>query len=149
MMPTRRRPDVARRRLPYIAAVAGLALQLGVAMAEDLPVLRQGMWEFSRTMEAGGNGKPQVIATKKCTDPSADMKLQNAMLTKAGCSFSPLVRSGTTYTFTSQCTLQGISVQSRSVLSFASDSAYEVNVESSQGGKVSRERLVARRVGGC
>jgi hypothetical protein len=126
-----------------------IALSEGLAHADDLPTFRSGMWEFNRTMEGGNQGKAQTITNKKCTNPSEDMKRQNEMLSKSGCKFSPIARSGNTYNFTSDCTMQGISAQGKTALSVENDSAYTVNIETRQGKQVTRETLNARRIGEC
>jgi hypothetical protein len=131
------------------AVAASLATLAAVAMAQEFPVFRKGLWEFNRTVDGGGTGKTQTMTTKKCADPTNDMKKQNAMLTKVGCTFSPVAKHGTSYTFTSQCNVQGVSAQSKSVISVEGDSAYRVNVESRQGGQGTKELLVARRIGDC
>jgi len=106
------------------------------------------MWEFNRTI-TDASGKTQTITTKKCTNPTDDMRKQNDMLTKAGCKFSAATRSGSAYSVTSQCNIQGVAAQSKSVISVDGDAAYQVNVESQQGGATTKELLVARRIGDC
>ncbi|MFO1304615.1 MAG: DUF3617 family protein [Burkholderiales bacterium] len=133
------------RCLAMLALAAGASC---VASAQDFPSFRRGMWELSRTID-DGSGKPQVLSTKKCSDPTSDMRQQNAMLSKAGCTFSPTTRSGASYSFTAQCSMQGTSTQSKSVITPDGDSAYKVEVESRTGGKPSKELLVAKRVGDC
>jgi hypothetical protein len=127
---------------------ASLTALVIVSDAQNLPVFRKGIWEFTRTVDKG-SGKPQTIRTRKCTNPTDDMKKQNEMLTKAGCKFSPVTRSGTSYSFTAQCNIQGGSAQSKSVISVDSDDAYKVTVESHQGGQSAKEILVAKRTGDC
>jgi hypothetical protein len=56
------------------AVVSVVALCAVVAAREDLPLFRQGMWKFTRTV----NGK--AIESSKCTVPTDDMKRQNATL---------------------------------------------------------------------
>ena len=132
--------------------LTGICIPLleGLAHSEDLPAFRRGMWEFNRTMKgADSQGKSQTITSKQCTNPTEDMKKQNEMLSKAGCKFSPVTRSGNTYSFTSDCTLQGISAQGKSVVSVENDSAYTVNIETRQGNQVTKETLRARRIGEC
>jgi Protein of unknown function (DUF3617) len=117
------------------------------AMADDLPVFRQGLWEFDRSVD-GGDGKPVALTTQKCTDPTADMKKKNEA---AGgtCKMSPVARSGNLYTFSAECTILGVSMQSKSVITAESDSAYKVDVEARQDGITTREQLKAKRVGDC
>ena len=133
-----------------IAFLLVATLAAGRAAADDWPALRAGMWEFNRTIETPGSpGKPEVIQRKDCANPTEDMKKQNAMLTKAGCKFSPVVRSGNTYTISSACTMQGLSSTGKSVLTVQGDGAYEIRVESDIGGKKTHEVLRAKRTGDC
>lgn len=127
-----------------VIAVSLAALAI-VSDAQDLPGFRKGMWEFTRTVD-NGSGKPQTISTWKCTNPTDDMRKQNEMLTKAVCKFSPITRSETSYSFTAQCQIQGVSAQSKSVISVDSDDAYKVTVESHQGGQSAKEQ---RSTGDC
>lgn len=146
-MSHRRSAVLARTGLLLLAVACLLA---AVAQAEELPAFRQGLWRFKRTVEGMGTaGKPQTIDTSKCTDPSADMKKQNAMLAKSGCTATPLARSGNTYTFTATCTIEGKTLESKSALTVESDSAYSIEIETTSGSTKSHERLDARRTGDC
>jgi len=149
MLTQRRHFSRATRRLVIASAMTvGLATLGSVSGAQELPNFRRGMWEFNRTI-GDASGKMQTMTTKKCTNPTDDMRKQNDMLTKAGCKFSAGTRSGSSYSFTSQCNIQGIAAQSTSVISVDSDTAYKVNVESQQGEAKTKELLVARRIGDC
>lgn len=130
------------------AMAISLAALAVVCNAQDLPAFRKGVWEFTRTID-NGSGKPQTIKTRKCTNPTDDMKRQNEMLMNAGCKFSPIRQSGTSYSFTAQCQIQGVSAQTKSVISVESYDAYQVTVESQQGGRATKELLVAKRTGDC
>lgn len=137
-------------------AVASLGAALPAAQAEELPTFRKGMWEFDRTMEMGrdmGSG-PKTIASRRCTEPGEDMKRQQAMFAKSGCTVSPVSRRGSVYSFVADCKGAGIgAVVSQSVITVESDSAYTIEVESTGdvdgGGRKNRELLKARRVGDC
>lgn len=142
------RPRSAASPVVAVAIGAAAALLAGTALADDLPTFRKGTWEFQRTVD-GGPGKSQKLSNRECVDPTADMKRQNAMLTKMGCTFSPVAKSGNAYTFTSQCRMQGIVAQSKTVLTYENEGAYRLNVESTQNGQPSKETLVAKRVGDC
>jgi hypothetical protein len=138
----------ATRGLCIGVTTLGLLVSVPVAVGQELPGFRKGLWEFNRSIDSG-SGKPQSVATKQCVNPSDDMKKQNEMLTRAGCTFSPVARSGNAYSFSSQCRIQGVSAQSKSVIHADGDSAYRIEVESQQGQVKTRETLVAKRVGDC
>ena len=137
--------------LPPVGLLVALALTLAaVASADPWPVLRSGMWEYQRTMVRSDQpGKPIVVTKRKCGNPTEDMKRQNAQLTAAGCRFSPVRKAGNTYTYTAQCSMAGLQVQSRSTLTVENPGAYRLFVESREGGATSKETLIARRVGDC
>ena len=117
------------------------------SIADELPVFRKGLWEFDRSVD-GGDGKPVALTTQKCTDPTADMKKKNEAALGT-CKISPVARSGNFYTFSAECTILGVSMQSKSVITAESDSAYRVDVEARQDGITTREQLTAKRVGDC
>ena len=58
-------------------------------------------------------------------------------------------KSGNLYTFTFKCTIQGVALQSKSVITAESDTAYKVDAETEAGGKTTRELLTARWIGNC
>jgi len=142
-----------RIRHTYWSRLAALAIAIAgsvAAHAEDFPFLRQGMWEFKRTVEGQGTGgKPENIQNRKCVDPGAEMKKTNETLARQGCTFSPLAKNGSSYSFSADCQMQGVKMQSRSVIVVQSDSAYRVEVTSTGAGTSTKELLIARRVGDC
>src|SRR3981081_2931138 len=99
-------PGVAMHRNRGGGSAAGSAAALVVALmvtaadgarADEPPAFRQGLWEFDRTI--GG----QKLQTKSWSNPSEDMKRQNAIREKGGCKSSPGKQSGNAYTFTVDC----------------------------------------------
>lgn len=137
-------PIACKRAAVMLAA--GLAAGAATA-AGDWPALRHGVWEVNRTIE--GRGPAKSMQVNRCFDPTEDMKRQNEMLTRGGCTFSPITRSGNVYTYSATCKMQGMSGTSKSVLTVDGDSANTIRVESDFGGEVGRELLRARRVGDC
>jgi hypothetical protein len=97
----------------------------------------------------GGDGQPATLTNQKCTSPTDDMNAKTESMAQAGCQASPVTRNGNLYSFSLKCTIQGISIESKSLITFESDSAYKVDVESKQGSKTTREQLNARRIGDC
>jgi hypothetical protein len=147
----RRIPHLVRRvAWSPVATFVGLVAVSAPALADDLPAFKPGMWEFKRTIEGqGAGGKPQNLENRKCADPTADMKKMNDMLARQGCKFSAISRSGSTYSFSSDCRIQGTQYQSRSVIMADGGSAYRVEVTSTGAGPATKELLVARRIGEC
>jgi hypothetical protein len=132
-------------RLALLVLLGGCATP---ALADDLPVFRQGLWEFKRSVD-GGDGKPATLTNQKCTNPTEDMQKKTVSMMTAGCKSTPVSKSGNLYSFSLQCKIQGVEIQSRSVITVESDSAYKVDAESKQGSKTTREQLSARRLGDC
>jgi hypothetical protein len=131
-------------------ACAVLVLFAQGVRAEEWPAFRAGTWDFNRSIQtAGSAAAPQVVNSSRCVNPSEDMQRQNQMLSKAGCSFSPLTRSGNVYTFAADCRIQGIAGKSKSTITVESDSAYTIRVESTLGPQPTTELLRARRTGDC
>jgi hypothetical protein len=140
---------ILRSSPTLVSALAVLCGALVPALAADLPAFRKGMWEFTRTVDTQGQSKPVTMTNRKCTEPSADMKNIQALLAKQGCKLSPATAKGNQYTFSSECTVKGEAMSSRSVITVESDSAYKIEVSSKGGGRSTKELLVARRVGAC
>lgn len=106
------------------------------------------LWQFERTMASAG--KPsEKVSTRDCMDPTAEQAEQRAMLTKAGCRFSPLEQSGKTYRYSADCKMGGMSVSSKSVLEAQGADAYTITIESVTDGVKMHEVVTARRVGDC
>ncbi len=126
-----------------------LLLASAPAYGDEPPVLRQGLWQFERTV--GG----QKLQAQECVDPNEGMKRQNALLEKSGCTFSPGNRAGKTYTFTVDCSIKppgggtAVTVHSTSVMTVESDSAYKVEITTTGAGTSTPELLLARRLGDC
>ncbi len=141
--------------LGKLVLAASFLVAAGHASADDLPPLRQGLWEFNRSIQgASAPADQKKLTVRKCVNPREDMKKQNAMLEKAGCKFSQMKKMGKTYSFSADCTIQDAGRStSRSVMTVDSDSAYTVKVESESemGGKkaTTSEVLAAKRVGDC
>jgi hypothetical protein len=148
--------EVFNRLLRYRPKVAGSWLLVLIAfsafsnpaVAEDLPAFRQGLWEFQRTVGT------QKMVNKNCTNPTEDMKQQNAMLAKMGCRVSPLTKKGNAYTFTAECAAEGtsggqVNSLTTTVITVESDSAYTVQVDGTINGQPTKELLTARRIGDC
>ncbi len=131
-----------------LALAALLALSASIARAADWPDFKPGRWTFDRTMTPTG-ATPSKVSRTECADPTADQEAQQAMLTKAGCQFTPLVQSGNTYRYSATCKMAGMTIKSDSVLTVASAEAYTITVDSTEDGVPTHEVLRARRVGDC
>ena len=133
-----------RNQIAFLLA----ALALPALAADELPAFRAGLWEFRRSVD-GGDGRPATLTNQKCTNPTEDMQKKTETMIAAGCKPTPVTKSGNLYSFSFKCKLQGVDIQSKSLITVESDSAYKVDAESKQGGKTTREQLDARRIGNC
>jgi hypothetical protein len=124
------------------------AVALPALAADELPSFRAGLWEFRRSVD-GGDGKPATLTSQKCTNPTVDMQKKTESMMAAGCKPTPVSKRGNLYSFSLKCKLQGVDVQTKSLITFESDSAYKVDAESKQGSRTTREQLDARRIGNC
>jgi hypothetical protein len=120
------------------------------ARAEDLPVFRPGLWEFTRSMDDNSGMYRQTKFTRqKCAAPTADLRKASEKMSAQGCSQSPLLRIGDSYEGTSTCQVFGIQMESHTVLTAAGDGAYR-RVTTARGEKGSTtEEITARRLGDC
>jgi len=130
-----------------LVLVALLTAAPWVARADEVPLLRQGLWEFQRT--AGVN----KFAATECIDPSEDLRRQHAALEKMGCKLSPPQRAGSTYTYTADCSVKlpsgAVTFSTTSVLTAESDTAYRIENRLTNQGGTSNESITAQRVADC
>ncbi len=137
------------RLQPYLllALVTLLTAAPWAARADEVPLLRQGLWEYQRS--AGVN----KFAATECIDPSEDLRRQHTALEKMGCKLSPALRTGATYIYTADCSVKlpsgAVAFSTTSVLTAESDIAYRIeNRLTSQGG-TTNESITAQRVADC
>jgi hypothetical protein len=141
-------PDSTTRISLALGATVLLAFGSAPALGADWPTFKPGQWSFERTM-TGADAKDQKVATTECIDPTADQKKQQALLTSAGCKFTPLKSSGKTHRYSSDCKMGRVTSKSNSVLEVESAEAYTLTVDATVNGKKGREVLRARRTGDC
>ena len=145
-MKVRSPSNAIARTKRFVLAASVLASATAVG-AEDLPQFRPGLWEFKRTIEELKQGvKPPPLNLQECVDPTASLKKHKET---PGCKFSPMTRTGDSYSFTADCQTDRGRLRSKSVITVESDSAYRLRVESQVGEQQVTELLVARRIGEC
>lgn len=139
----------ARRNGPRQLGFALVAVLLAAPMAraDDVPPLRQGLWEYQRT--AG----TQKFAAKECIDPSEDLRRQHAALERMGCKLAPVAREGTTYTYAADCVLKlpsgAVTFSTTTVVAADGDTAYHVESRMTNQGSTTSETITAQRVADC
>ena len=132
-----------------MTVVATLAACIAtVASAADWPKFKPGQWQFDRTIEGTGP-EPQKLTKVECVDPTEENRKQRAMLTQAGCQFTPVAEKGSTYTYGATCRIGSVSSTSRSTLVADGNEAYTVTIDSETDGVKTHEVLTARRLGDC
>jgi hypothetical protein len=136
---------------------AGPALLLAFALllvatprlsrAEDVPAFRQGLWEYQRAV--GGN----KYAATECLDPGEDLRRQQSALQKMGCKLSPTAHAGSSWTYSADCTVKlpsgAMSFSRTSVLTADSDSAYQVEMRTTDRTGTTSQVISAHRVADC
>ena len=131
----------------WLALAATLAAAPCTALADEFPSLRQGLWEFQRTV---GTNK---YAAKECLDPSEDLLRRQAALQKMGCKLSPLTRTGSTYTYTADCAVKlpsgAAMFSTTSAVTVDSDSVYQMETRTTSRNRTSSELVTAQRVADC
>jgi Protein of unknown function (DUF3617) len=142
---------VRKSRLgPLLAFAIVAAVAAGrMAVAEELPQFRQGLWSYSSTKFVQGNTRPRARNLQVCVDPTRDMQKKWQTLALRACKFSPIAHDGNRYTYTSTCQSKGVSLQATSTISADSDSSYRVETESRADSFLEKEIILARRVGDC
>jgi len=145
-MPSSLRPG--RRFVPTLLGLGAAAALAATAHAVDWPVFKPGLWTFERSRATAGSTRDKVTRTE-CADPTVDQQAEIDRLTEAGCEFTIVTRSGSTYRYSATCRLSGTSSTSESVLDVESDEAYTITIESVVDGGRITEVLRARRIGDC
>ena len=130
-----------------LVLVALLTAAPSVVHADEVPLLRQGLWEYQRT-----TGLSKFAATE-CIDPSEDLRRQHTALEKMGCRVSPAQRTGSTYAYAADCSVKlpsgVVTFSTSSVLTAESDSAFRVENRMTNQGGTTNESIAAQRVADC
>ena len=135
-----------RSRL-LLALVGLLGAAPWAALADEVPLLRQGLWEYQKT--AGAN----KFAATECIDPSEDLRRQHAALQKMGCTLSPTLHNGSSYTYAAECSVKlpsgAVSFSTVTVLTAEGDSAYRLENRMTSRSGTTNESITAQRVADC
>ncbi|OGW60363.1 MAG: hypothetical protein A2V83_03940 [Nitrospirae bacterium RBG_16_64_22] len=141
-----------------VILVLSVLLVPALALADDLPAMRAGMWEFVRKAPqdpVNSPGKLSTMNNKECVkDMKALFQKQKAMLSKM-CKFSETKKSGNTYTTASTCDVPQMQAKytTRNATTVKGDSAYESrsDTEGTAAGKPVKwtETVSAKRIGDC
>ena len=115
----------------------------------ELPAFRSGLWEYRRTFMSPETGKPQVATTRKCADPTVEMREKMETLKKKGCQFAPLKRNSDRYISSWVCQTPTGAMRFRDVLLAKDADSYEDLSETHTRQRVMQQRIEAARRGEC
>lgn len=138
----------SRSGLAFLLALAILLVATPrMSRAEDVPSFRQGLWEYERA--AGGS----KYAASECLDPGEELRREQTALQKIGCKLSPTSHAGSTWTYSADCTVKlpsGVmSFSKTSVLTADSDTAYQVEMRTTDKSGTTSQVISAHRVADC
>ncbi len=124
------------------------------AAADDFPKLKPGLWETTTSTTRGSAGAPR--ASTLCLDDSVQKEMYKVSMGMMSnmCSKYDLKHVGDKMTSDMVCDLGGTKMQSRSVMTFAGNTAYRTEAHSTfdppMGGmKESTTIIEGRYVGPC
>jgi hypothetical protein len=154
------RSKMAAKANSVYAAAAGIALLLACAAplpsaAETVvPPMKQGLWEYQRSIQGAAKEVPAESKYRRCTNPSRDFERQGSMLAQAGCTFHFATTAADTIDRVATClTSDGSMMRNRTWLHVADGGEFSARIES--GGMLgdssakSVEELKGKRIGDC
>ena len=116
------------RRLLALGLSLGALALAGVAVADELPLRKPGLWEMK--VVKVGSDLPS-ITMQHCTDATVDKDMADSVspLVKRVCSKRDVQKTATGYVSDSLCTIAGVSVTSHSEIVGDFNSAYTVTTK--------------------
>ena len=115
----------------------------------ERPTVRSGLWEYRRTFMRPDTGRPQAATTRKCADPTVEMREKMEALKKKGCQFAPLKRTNDRYISSWVCQTPTGAMRFRDVLLAKDADSYEDVSETHTRERVMQQRIEASRRGEC
>jgi hypothetical protein len=112
-------------RIATALAIACCCLAGASAFAEDIPVLKSGLWELSRTTSQ----QPEKRLTTMCLDESVQAQMRDFGLgvAKELCSKSDRRVEGERLTIDAVCKLGATTMTAHSVMTFSGNTAYHTD----------------------
>ncbi len=143
-----------RRLWPAIAAACALLATSSASFAYDGPTFRSGLWKFERTLETDGkpndrlqtSGLPIARQMIRCVNPTLELKAEFTPLKAGGCSTRDLRKTDDGYAFQKVC---GGAAPIKTEINVKGDSGYTEIHQGSIGKILTKETVVAQRVGDC
>ena len=140
---------MTRRFLSLGVAGCALALlPLHVAVAEDLPVRKAGLWEMK--IVKAGSAQPEMTM-QHCTDETTDKDMNNLVSPMAMqiCSKQDLQKTATGYVGDSVCSIAGTTLTTHSEITGDFNSAYTVTSKSHSDRLDTVTTIEAKWLGAC
>jgi hypothetical protein len=128
------------------------AMSPALAVSEDWPKFRRGVWQFDRTLAAARptpEGKIQIFSKqqmRRCVNPSEAMKETFKVTNIGSCHSSRPERVDNQYMFALRCDYMG---PVRTTISVESDVAYTEINELRVGDLPRTDTVVAKRIADC
>ena len=146
------RSEAHRRRVPAIAAVVALSAATPACLAYDGPTFRSGLWKFERTLGTDGKETNRLqtsgllIAREmtRCVNPTSAMEAQFTPF--GACKPKNFRKTDGGYVFQKFC---GSGAPIETQIDVRGDSAYTLINQGNIGKILSKETVVAQRVGDC
>ena len=146
------RDDRIRYAWRPLAVLAAALMVVPAWAAVDYPKLKAGQWEM-RT-DTGKSSAPRT--TTLCTDDAVQKELINmgVGMQKEMCSKSDIRREGLRVIVTAQCKVGESTIVTKAVMTFAGDTAYKTDVDSTysppfMGMKEAKTSMEGKYVGPC
>ena len=115
----------------------------------ELPAFQPGLWEYRRTLVNGRSPQPQVSTTRKCSNPTADIRDKMEQLRKKNCQFAPLKHINDHYISSWVCHTPTGVMRFRDVLTVKDPASYQDVSETHSTQHVSQQKIEAVRLGEC
>lgn len=136
---------------PNVLLIVASLATAGVAIAQDLPKRKPGLWQ--QNMTTTGGPMPATSMTM-CTDERMDQMLVDQSQGQAQCKQQTARREGNAVVIDAVCTHQGTTVRTKGRFSGDFNSSYVGEMHSTfeppkQGIKEMRQKIEARWLGPC
>jgi hypothetical protein len=121
---------------------------VAAAAGNEGPLPRAGMWALKTTLQ-GQSAAARSSSEQQCVDPMAHLRRTAERLLEQGCKVSGLKKRRNTYSFASECRLDGGLRLTYSVMNVDDEDTYTLDVVSHGSEGLVKEHLEAKRLGEC
>jgi hypothetical protein len=120
------------------------------AAVKAVPQFLPGLWEYRHTTSVGERGEPHLSVTRRCGNPTEEIRQNLNHLGLKGCQLSSTTHRGKLYETSWICAAPGggtISIHNQ--LTFTGINSYHDESEMHRGQQVTYSSTIAMRVGAC